>query len=160
MLTQKRLKELLHYNPKTGVFIWKKSRGKIQAGTIANSVRPDGYIHIKLDYILYLAHRLAWFYVHGKWPNKNLDHRNRVKHHNWIKNLRNGAQQHNMQNIIKAQSNNVIGVRNVYFDKRRGTYVVSIRVHKKTKYIGAFATLKLAKAAAIKAKKKHHSFCS
>ena len=67
-LTQDRLKEMLSYDPTTGAFIWiAKGRG-IRTSRIAGSRDPNGYRYITVDGGAYMAHRLAWLYVHGVWP--------------------------------------------------------------------------------------------
>jgi hypothetical protein len=98
MLTQARLKELLHYDRKTGVFHWRVQRGiGIKAGSQAGCVNGAGYIVIHVDYVLYHAHRLAWLYVKGEWPNV-IDHKNHTRNDNrWI-NLRNWDYSKNQMN--------------------------------------------------------------
>ena len=56
MINQTRLKELLAYNPKTGVFTWNITRGKAKKGSVAGHKNKVGYIEIGLDNKLYLAH--------------------------------------------------------------------------------------------------------
>lgn len=76
-LTQKRLKELLTYHAETGVFVWNVVRGGKRPGDVAGSVcraRGKDYIRIRLDDELIMAHRLVWLYVHGTWPDDELDH--------------------------------------------------------------------------------------
>ena len=70
-LTYNRLKKLLDYNTKTGNLIWKVFRqGTKGIGSIAGYISPaDGYVYIGIDYVLYKAHRLAWFWMKGKFPN-------------------------------------------------------------------------------------------
>ncbi len=72
LISQDRLKEVLDYNPKTGVFIWKQSLGsRAVVGTEAGALKGTGsgvYRYIRIDGEKYLANRLAWFYVHGRWP--------------------------------------------------------------------------------------------
>lgn len=74
-LTSETLKELLHYNPETGIFTWAKNAGqRAQVGRIAGSRTPSGYIKISLSRKLYAAHRLAWLYMTGSWPENEIDH--------------------------------------------------------------------------------------
>ncbi len=61
LLTQSKLKELLHYDPKTGDFTRKVATcNSIKIGDVAGYQRPDGYIIIHLLKTRHLAHRLAW----------------------------------------------------------------------------------------------------
>ena len=88
MLTQARLKKLLSYNTDTGEFRWRVTRrGAARAGSVAGCVRHDGYVRIAIDGKRYLAHRLAWLYVHGELVPE-LDHANGVRSDNRLDNLR------------------------------------------------------------------------
>jgi len=88
MITQEQLKERLHYEPETGVFTWLNGRRKAKTAGWKNTYE---YLQIKLtvDGVTkqYLAHRLAWFYMFGKWP-KEIDHINRDRSDNRLCNLR------------------------------------------------------------------------
>ena len=75
-LTQKRLKELLIYAPKTGRFYWRKQQGSVSAGSEAGNTRSTGYRLIAIDKHLHYAHRLAWLYVYGVHPTGDIDHDN------------------------------------------------------------------------------------
>lgn len=80
MFKHDRLKQLLSYNPKTGVFVWKVPRGRQKADAIAGGTcrgRWHNYRQIRIDGKLYMAHRLAWFWFYGQWPNGMIDHVNR-----------------------------------------------------------------------------------
>ena len=78
-LTAEVLRNLLSYDAETGIFTWiGKPNGRVAHGAQAGTFLPDGYVRIKLRRKLYLAHRLAWFYVHGVWPENEIDHINRV----------------------------------------------------------------------------------
>lgn len=68
MITHEELLELLHYDKDTGVFTWKKSRMVVKQGDVAGSKRKDGLVQIGVNKKIYQANRLAWFYVHKKWP--------------------------------------------------------------------------------------------
>ena len=47
-----------------------------------------GYVLISIDGTRYPAHRLAWLYIYGQWPNGQIDHINRNPSDNRIVNLR------------------------------------------------------------------------
>lgn len=67
-ITSNRLREVLSFDPNTGVFIWKISKQGVRIGSRAGSVDPNGYRYIRIDQEDYLAQRLAWFWEYGKWP--------------------------------------------------------------------------------------------
>ena len=116
-VTADRLRELLDYNPETGVFTRKVTRGPSVAGSVAGNKRKNGYVYIMVDGVRYLAHRLAWFYVHGVDPLVEIDHKDRNPSNNAIANLRLADRSGNSSNrefgIPKS------GFRGVYQQKRR-----------------------------------------
>ena len=84
-----RLKQVLDYNPDTGIFIWKiQLSPKGPVGKVAGTVRPNGYRFITIDGSAFAAQRLAWLYVSGAWPTNLMDHKNRVRDDNRFDNLR------------------------------------------------------------------------
>jgi hypothetical protein len=98
MLTQARLKELLHYNPDTGIFTWASAPNlSIVIGTEAGTGH-EGYIRIKLDGKSYLAHRLAFLYVDGYMPERQVDHKFGNTEDNRYRELRPVTQMCNSQN--------------------------------------------------------------
>lgn len=87
-LTHEYLLEMLHYDSISGHFWWKKTRSHKKSGSLAGSHdKSNGYIFICINKYPYLAHRLAWFYVHGKWPDNQIHHVNRNRCDNRIRNL-------------------------------------------------------------------------
>src|SRR5687768_3593208 len=87
-ITHSELLRVLDYEPETGVFRWKITASpRALAGAVAGHVWGD-YWGVKYKGIDYLAHRLAWFYVHGVWPEDDLDHHDTNKLNNAISNLR------------------------------------------------------------------------
>ncbi len=78
-LSHERLVGLLDYNPDTGIFINKTTKGKCTKGKEAGTLERMGYRKIIIDRTPYKSHRLAWFYVHAVWPGEELDHINRIK---------------------------------------------------------------------------------
>lgn len=90
-LTHEELVSQLEYNPETGVFIWKVRKPKIRPGLVAGNLHSKGYIHITICGREYKAHHLAWFYMTGElppYPEKVVDHKNRIKNDNRWENLR------------------------------------------------------------------------
>jgi hypothetical protein len=85
-LSADELRELLHYNPETGMFSWTStgSGRKASVGTLHNK----GYLRVRLNRGFYYAHRLAWLYVHDRWPSQMIDHINGIKTDNRLVNLR------------------------------------------------------------------------
>ncbi len=112
-LTHERLRELLHYDPETGVFTWIVRRGHVPAGTVAGLRSDKWYVSITIDGYVHRAHRLAWLYVHGRWPEQKIDHKNGVRSDNRLCNLRDVSSLFNSQNIVSAQSHSITGIRGV-----------------------------------------------
>jgi hypothetical protein len=76
-ITAERLREVLLYDPETGVFRWwvpTSRKSPFRVGKIAGSYHRDGYREIRIDKRLYRAHRLAWLYMTDKWPDLEIDH--------------------------------------------------------------------------------------
>lgn len=88
-LTQARLQHVLQYDKNTGDFTWIRHRMHPRlVGTTAGSKDAYGYTIIYVDGVPYKAHRLAFLYMHGRWPVGRLDHKNLSKSDNRIDNLR------------------------------------------------------------------------
>lgn len=111
-LTYKRLRELLHYNPATGMFTWLVDRGnKCPAGSVAGGLRPDGYLVIGIDYGIHRASRLAWLYITGDMPKDEIDHKNCVRDDNRWSNLRLATRTQQRQNTsVKKHTCDLKGV--------------------------------------------------
>lgn len=156
LLTQRRLKELLSYNPDTGVFIRLVATSNVKAGSVAGSTDSYGYRQIRIDGRLTLAHRLAWLYVHDAWPVGEIDHKNGIRDDNRISNLRDVSHVVNMQNSRKPRSNNTSGFPCVTLDKRRGRWQSVIRVEGRLHSLGYYETPEFAYGAHLAAKRKRH----
>lgn len=157
-MTSEKLKELLHYDPETGVFIWKVDRrGPAKAGTIAGRIKDNGYRDISVYSKRYQAHRLAWLYVYGVWPKEQLDHINGLPDDNRISNLREATNAENNQNIGKY-SNNTSGYIGVDRQHKTNKWRARIQVDRVPTCLGLFDTPEEAYAAYLKAKEALHEF--
>lgn len=150
----------LDYDPTTGVFVWrlKPKQGRVQAGQTAGNLNSNGYVRIKFDGVECLAHRLAWFYVHGQWPKEFIDHINGDRRDNRIANLREANNQQNHENITAAQSNSASGLRGVSYEKRSGKWRADIKTNGKQRTLGYYNSQDDAYAAYVTAKRAEHSF--
>lgn len=143
MLTQDRLREILYYHPDSGDFVWKEHRGaqrvlkRTIVGTLAGVWDHRRYLCITISSKRYYAHRLAWFYVHGRWPEPGIDHINGDKSDNRICNLREASQAQNGWNMRSPPSK--LGVKGVR--AKRQKYEASISINGKLYYIGTYASL-------------------
>lgn len=152
-LTQARLKELLTYDETTGLFTWRVRAGRSAAGSVADCRATHGYIRIRVDNVLYAAHRLVWLYVYGKFPDKTIDHINRARDDNRLANLRDVSHMENHQNK-SMHSNNTSGVQGVHWCRRSQRWIAGIKVNYKYIHIGAFKDLEQAKLAREEAKQR------
>lgn len=141
MLTQSELKLLVSYNPSTGVFTWLPRIGETagikafnsrNAGKLAGTVSRKGYIHIRYDGVVYLAHRLVWLYVHGHFPSLLIDHKDHDKANNRLDNLRLATK---AQNNFSRKKRALAGV-----SSRSGRWYSKIRIDGKEVYLGVFDT--------------------
>lgn len=158
MLTSERLRELLDYDPETGVFTWRvNASSRAQVGSVAGSPKAKGYRGIRVEGRSYYEHRLAWLHIHGEWPASHMDHINGVRDDNRLVNLREATATENQQNRI-ADKRNTSGVLGVSWCSRDGKWLAQIRLDGKRKYLGRFDTVEEAGAAYAEAKKQLHRF--
>jgi hypothetical protein len=105
-ITQQRLKEFIHYNPKTGVLKWIKQKGSRKPGDIATTInRSNGYIQLRFDGCVYVAQRIIYFYMTGEWPPFHMDHRYGNGADNRWKFLRPATRAQNLGNTKKYKNN-------------------------------------------------------
>jgi len=158
ILTQERLKELLHYNPETGVFTRACNKAYTKKGDVAGYSDRKGYVIIGLDRKQFKAHRLAWLYVYGYLPNSEIDHINRVKNDNRIVNLRIACGYENTQNVASPRVNNTTGFLGVHWHKEKQKFVASIAAYGKRMHLGQYDTAEEASVAYIAAKRQLHPY--
>lgn len=158
-LTQERLRHLLDYDPATGTFRWRSrssSLSRVEVGDVAGYVDTStGYARIGIGGREYKAHRLAWLYVHGRWPANQIDHVNGDKLDNRLDNLREADQRTNNENLRRAQRHNKTGLLGV--SHRGSRFEAQITIDSKQLYLGRFDTAEQAHAEYVKVKRLLHA---
>lgn len=145
----------LRYEPETGQFYWSEWWDGRLAGKCAGTVTLNGYRQIHLSGQYYLAHRLAWFYVHGQWPKNYIDHINNDKLDNRIANLRDTTQKVNMRNLKRPRRDNASGFTGVSFHKQSGKFMARITdLDGSYRYLGLYPSAELASSAYQEARAK------
>lgn len=126
IIEQKELKKYFNYDPYTGIFTNKITRGRALAGATISTYSTDGYIMIYFKHKHYRAHVLAWVYMFGEHPNI-IDHINGIKDDNRLCNLRNVDTRCNIQNQKKAHSRKTYSnIPGVFYDKRKDKYRIRL----------------------------------
>ena len=157
MISAKELQESLHYNSGTGEFVWKtRPSTRVKIGDIAGTKTVYGYTQIRFKNRFYKAHRLAWLYVTGNWPDNEIDHINGVRDDNKWKNLRDVTAAMNRQNQrVSRSTSGFFGVTK-YYNK----YTAKIGHQNKTIYIGTYDTAESAYRAYLEVKRRIHDGCT
>jgi hypothetical protein len=143
MITSGRLREVLDYDPDTGNFRWIKmlaNRGPV--GAIAGNVEL-GYVRIRIDGHRYFAHRLAWLYVTGEWPKREIDHIDGMPDNNRFANLREATRGENRRNSRKGKESKSQFKGVVYAPYSRSKtrkWRAVITAAKRTHHLGYFET--------------------
>jgi hypothetical protein len=148
MLSQKRLREVVSFNEDTGEFHY------VVSGERAGR-DLDGYVRIDIDGSGFQAHRLAWFWMYGYFPQTDIDHIDKCRSNNRPSNLRLATRSQNMLNI-SAHKDSATGIKNVSFRKDTGKYSVRLSINGKYKVIGSFTDIETASRAATEARMKYH----
>ena len=145
MISHKRLLELISYNPATGIF------RHLGTGKVAGTPFKNGrYLGIRLDGKVYLAHRLAWFYMNQKWPIVQIDHVDNVGRNNRISNLREATCSQNRINS-GAQKTSSSGIRGVHYAKHAKKFRAQCVKNGKTISLGYYESAIMAQEAYAKA---------
>lgn len=138
MITQQELKDLLDYDPLTGLFRWHvvgqgwRRRNSNLAGSI-----KEGRVVLRIKGKMYKAHRLAWLYMTGSWPNGIMDHKNRDGTDNRFSNLREATAS---QSLANRMSNRKQGLKGTTFHKKGNLWNARVKKDGKEISLGYFKT--------------------
>lgn len=134
MLTLARLKEVLYYHPESGDFVRLENRASHWVGRQAGTPTLNGYIKIAVDCELYLAQRLAVFYMTGHWP-VNADHADMDKMNNVWSNIRSCSFANNRQNV-GPPCTNTSGLKGIRWYPRYAKWHVQLRANGRRYHLG------------------------
>ncbi len=154
MITYSRLRELVSYCPETGLFTWCARRRGCRVGDVAGGSKGNGYVVIRLDDTLYLAHRLAWLYMTRAWPAGQIDHVNGQRADNRFCNLRDATPTQNARNKHKLATNQT-GLPGV--QPRNGKFRAQVKVLGRKHTTRAYDTKEEAHAAYLELRAKLHA---
>jgi hypothetical protein len=157
MITQKELKDRLEYNKETGEFFAINGNSRWAKGRKVGTLHSTGYVFINIQGKVYKAHRLAWLYEKGKFPEGVIDHINRNKSDNRFCNLREIEITHNAENNPLKKSN-TSGFPGVSFSKQMKRWRARITYGYKEKHLGYFQTAEDAYKAYQSAASKYHCY--
>lgn len=150
-LAAERLRELLDYDPETGVFQRKVStRNGKSTLSVVGYRSAGGYLMVGIDGGRYYLHRLAFYWMEGRWPPEAVDHVNGALADNRWANLRKASTSQNASN----SSRKIGGLKGVFF--HRNAYRAQVCHNKKIKHIGSFKTELSAHLAYCKVAKELH----
>src|SRR5215475_5659246 len=150
MLTLQRLREVLSYDPETGLLTWLQKTGRKSAGSVAGSLDNNGYVVIRIDRRIYKSHRLAWLLMTGEWPKHTIDHINNAPADNRWENLREATYSQNNANR-GLTTRNKSGLKGVSWHSQNNCWVA----HFLNRYIGSFNSPEDAHAAYCEVAQKH-----
>ena len=165
------IRELLDYDPDTGVMIWRKRAPELFGsekaqktwnsrfeGKAIGARHTHGYLKACVNYEQHYVHRLAFAHYHGRWPENEIDHINGIRTDNRIGNLREVTRVENLQNqklgSLRSRPDGLLGA---HWSKDRNKWVAHIMVEKKSYHLGVFDDKREAQAAYLRAKLKLHS---
>jgi hypothetical protein len=126
VLTAEQLRAELYYDALAGAFTRIACRPGVTRGRVTGTANHHGYVVVTVLRRQYHAHRLAWLYVHGRWPENQIDHISGDKADNRIANLRKATASTNKANT--AAQRNGSGLKGVSCSSRDRRWHTKIQV--------------------------------
>jgi hypothetical protein len=130
--SMERLREVLDYDPDTGIFLWKQPTGnRVITNEQCTSIDAKGYYRISVDNKRFGAHRLAWVYMYDEdISNYYVNHINEDRLDNRIVNLELTTNAHNIRLSKRGKGYS--------YHKASGKFAARIRVNYKSIHLGYF----------------------
>ncbi|WP_447547032.1 HNH endonuclease, partial [Salmonella enterica] len=136
-LSFEQVSSLFQYNKDNGLFFRNTGRGSYKREWTAGTRQTNGYMFFIIDGKKYLAHRLAFLLVHGRYPDGVIDHINGVRNDNRIENLRDVSQGQNTKNV-KVSLARKMKFAGYHFDSSTGLWAAEAKVKRKRYHLGRF----------------------
>ncbi len=145
-LTAEELRKIVHYDPETGIMTWKTREHKNfrsiswnarYAGQEAGHPLQEGRIQIKIWGVQHQRARLAWLYMTGAWPEKEIDHEDADASNDKWSNPRPSTRQQNGANR-RLFKNNTSGYKGVHWGKASSKWIAMITVSGKRRNLGSY----------------------
>lgn len=159
-ITHEMVRDLLDYDPETGIFTWKyrpfarRGWNAKYAGTQAGALMPIGYVCVSIFKYRAYAHRLAVFWMTGEWPPHEVDHINATRDDNRWANLRLATHEQNLQHRARHNRNSSTGIKGVFpAAYAPGKWKAAIIFRGYNIHLGTFTKIEEAEAAYQKAAK-------
>lgn len=147
-----KLREIYSYNETTGELTyyraWKRDPRNYPAGRPAGAVNNNGYLVVQLKGKSVSATAVIWAMMTGKWPEQDIDHKDRNPLNNRFANLREVSRQVNAQNRYSKRGGAV--------PNKDGTFAAVIGHNSKVVSLGTFPTEAEARGAYAEAKARLH----
>ena len=151
-LTHEELLSLVRYELETGHFFRVAPRGGVRKNRPLGNVDVSGYRRIRIKYRKYLAQRLAFFYVTGRWPSCCMDHKNLCKDDNRWENLREATYSQNQGNHRQKCSN----LKGAHWNRFRNKWQSYLNVKdRRSRFLGFFPDEQSAHEAYVRAATEH-----
>jgi len=139
-----RVNSLLRYDPESGLFYWRVHRRSVRAGSEAGTLLKSGYIRVGIDGEQYQAHRVAHLLMTGRWPERDPEHGNRIRHDNRWSNICDVATRSENSGNQGFREDSSSGLRGVSWHIGAGKWLAKIMFNGRAVHLGYFTDLRLA----------------
>lgn len=166
-LSPELIRQLLDYDPRTGLFVWRRRVEQAGADKAFNrrfsgkpalyNVGANGYPAGSIKCVSVYAHRVAWAWMTGKWPDGEIDHIDGNRTNNAFSNLRLASRQDNAMNLGARKAKRSALPKGVFIGNRKSPnpFRAQIVVGKRAIHLGVFRSPDEASAAYREAASKY-----